>query len=232
LNGWAEFIAAFAVFLLSHAIPARPAVRAALVNSLGDRGFLIGYSVVSLIVLSWLIVATGRSPVVQLWPFAHWQIWAPNLAMPLACMLAAFGIGAANPLSFGGNPNARFDPAHPGITGVVRHPLLWAIALWSGSHILPNGDLAHVLLFGFFALLALAGMLVIDRRKRRQLGDAIWTNLAAQTSFWPFAALISRHWRPRSIRLDPMRIAIGLLAWLVLLLAHPFVIGVSPLPRY
>jgi uncharacterized membrane protein len=157
-------------------------------------------------------------------------MWAPNVAMPLVCMLAAFGIGAANPLSFGGNPNARFDPAHPGIVGIVRHPLLWAIGLWSASHVVPNGELAHVLLFGFFAVLALAGMLVIDRRKRRQLGVAVWRNLAERTSFWPFAALISRRWRPTSLRLDPMRIAVGLLAWLVLLLAHPFVIGVSPLP--
>jgi uncharacterized membrane protein len=230
LNGWVEFIAAFVVFLLSHAIPARPAVRAALVNSLGERGFLIGYSVVSLAILTWLIVATGRAPIVLLWDFAHWQMWAPNIAMPLVCMLAAFGIGAANPLSFGGNQNARFDPAHPGIVGIVRHPLLWAIGLWSGSHVVPNGDLAHVLLFGFFALLALAGMLVIDRRKRRQLGVAVWTNLAERTSFWPLASLIKRRWRPNSLRLDPMRIAIGLLAWLVLLLVHPLVIGVSPLP--
>jgi uncharacterized membrane protein len=230
VNGWAEFIAAFAVFLLSHAVPARPGVRTALVKALGERGFLLGYSVVSLVILAWLIVAAGRAPVVQLWDFAHWQMWAPNIAMPLACLLAAFGVGAANPLSFGGNPNARFDPAHPGIAGVVRHPLLWAIALWSASHVVPNGELAHVLLFGFFALLALAGMAVIDRRKRRQLGVAIWENLAERTSFWPLAALLARRWRPHPLRLDPMRIATALLAWLVLLLAHPFVIGVSPLP--
>jgi len=228
--GWAEFIAAFAVFLLSHAVPARPGVRAALVKALGERGFLIGYSVVSLAILAWLIVAAGRAPMIELWPFRHWQMWAPNLAMPLACMCAAFGIGAANPLSFGGHPNGRFDPAHPGIAGVARHPLLWAIALWSASHLVPNGDLAHVLLFGVFALLALAGMVMIDRRKRRQLGGQAWSHMAARTSLWPFAALISRRWRPRVLRIDPMRIAIGLLAWLVLLLAHPSVIGVSPLP--
>ncbi|KIZ39801.1 MULTISPECIES: NnrU family protein [Rhodopseudomonas] len=230
MNGWAEFVAAFAVFLLSHAVPTRPSVRAVLVKALGERGFLLAYSGVSVIILAWLIAAAGRAPVVVLWPFAHWQMWAPNLAMPLACMLAAFGVGAANPLSFGGHPNRRFDPAHPGIIGVVRHPLLWAIALWSGSHVVPNGDLAHVFLFGVFALLAFAGMVVIDRRKRRQFGAEAWTNMTQRTSFWPFAALIRRRWRPRVLRIDPKRIAIGLLAWLVLLLAHPPLIGVSPLP--
>jgi uncharacterized membrane protein len=230
VSGWSEFVAAFAVFLLSHALPARPALRQALVRRLGERGFLLGYSAVSLAILAWLIAAAGRAPVVPLWPFAHWQMWAPNLALPLACALAAFGIGAANPLSFGGNPKQRFDPEQPGILGVARHPLLWAIALWAASHLVPNGDLAHVVLFGVFVLLALLGMLVIDRRRRRQFGAESWNLLAARTSLWPFAAWLSGRWQPRGLKLDPARIAAALAAWLALLLAHPVVIGVSPLP--
>ncbi|MGP9810509.1 NnrU family protein [Rhodopseudomonas sp. NSM] len=230
MTGWTEFVAAFAVFLLSHAIPARPAVRERLVGALGERGFLIAYSVESLIVLTWLIIATGRAPYVELWPFEPWQMWAPNLTLPLACQLAAFGIGAANPLSFGGDPNKRFDPEQPGIVGLVRHPLLWTIGLWAAAHVVPNGDLAHVLLFGFFALIALAGMAIIDRRKRRRIGAETWNVLAARTSFWPFAALIAGRFKPRSWRISLVRLAIGLAAWLVLLLLHPLVIGVSPLP--
>ncbi|MFZ5739110.1 MAG: NnrU family protein [Pseudomonadota bacterium] len=230
MSGWTEFVAAFAVFLLSHAIPARPTVRARLVGALGERGFLIAYSIESLVVLTWLIVAAGRAPFVELWPFETWQMWAPNLALPLACQLAAFGIGAANPLSFGGDPRKSFDPEHPGVLGIVRHPLLWAIGLWAGAHAVPNGDLAHVLLFGFFALIALLGMTIIDRRKRRQFGAARWAELAARTSFWPFAALISGRFRPQRWRISLLRFGIGVAAWLSLLLLHPLVIGVSPLP--
>ena len=36
MTGWAEVAAAFAVFLISHALPARPAVRAPLVRALGQ----------------------------------------------------------------------------------------------------------------------------------------------------------------------------------------------------
>jgi uncharacterized membrane protein len=230
VSGWSEFAVAFAVFLLSHALPARPALRAALVGRLGERGFLLGYSAVSLLILAWLIAAAGRAPVITLWRFSHWQMWAPNLALPLACALAAFGIGAANPLSFGGDPKARFDPDQPGIVGLARHPLLWAIALWAGSHLVPNGDLAHVVLFGVFALLALAGMGVIDRRRRRQYGPQSWDLLAARTSLWPFAAWFGGRWQPRGLSIDPARLAAALAAWLALLLAHPVVIGVSPLP--
>ncbi|MBB5048778.1 putative membrane protein [Rhodopseudomonas rhenobacensis] len=230
LSDWAEFIAAFAVFVASHAVPSRPAVRAAMVARLSERGFLALYSGVSLLVLAWLIAAAGRAPFVPLWPFEHWQMLAPNLAMPFACLLAAFGVGAANPLSFGGNPNLPFDPDRPGIAGVARHPLLWAIALWSGAHLLPNGDLAHALLFGFFALIALAGMVMIDRRKQRRLGYEAWHALARNTSFWPFAALLDGRFRPRSFRIELKRAAIGLVAWLTLLALHAPVIGVSPLP--
>jgi uncharacterized membrane protein len=230
LSSWAEFVFAFAVFLLSHAIPARPGVRAALIGRLGERWFLVVYSIIALAVLAWLIVAAGRAPFVELWPFETWQMWAPNLVMPLVCVLAAFGVGAANPLSFGGNSSLAFDPARPGIAGLVRHPLLWAIGLWAAAHLVPNGDLAHVLLFGFFVGMALLGMMIIDRRKQRQLGRERWAALAANTSFLPFVALLSGRWRPRSFAIDRKRWAIGLAAWLTLLSLHASVIGVSPLP--
>ncbi|RJF77868.1 NnrU family protein [Rhodopseudomonas palustris] len=230
MTGWTEFVAAFALFLLSHALPARPAVRAKLVGALGEGGFLFAYSIESLLVLAWLIVAAARAPFVELWPFERWQMLVPNLALPLACQLTAFGVGAANPLSFGGDPRKRFDSDHPGIVGVVRHPLLAAIGLWAAAHAVPNGDLAHVALFGFFALIALFGMVIIDRRKRRQLGAETWARLAARTSFWPFAALITGRFRPDLRKISLLRVGVGLAAWLSLLWLHPIVIGVSPLP--
>jgi uncharacterized membrane protein len=230
LNGWTEFIVAFGVFLISHAVPAQPGFRAAMVAKLGERFYLLAYVIVSLAVLTWLIGLAGRAPRVELWPFEHWQKWAPNLAMPLVCILAALGVVAANPLSFGGNPNLRFDPQNPGIVGIVRHPLLWAIALWAAAHVVPNGDLAHVVLFGFFALIAVAGMVVIDRRKQKQLGRAAWLGLAARTTFWPLASLLTGRWKPIAISISPIRLAVGVAAYLTLLLSHAPIIGVSPLP--
>jgi uncharacterized membrane protein len=230
LSGWWEFSAAFVLFLLSHALPARPAVRATLISWCGERWFLVLYSTVSLAVLSWLIVAAGRAPFVELWPFANWQMLGPNLAMPLACLFAVFGVGAANPLSFGGNPHLPFDPDHPGIAGAARHPLLWAIALWAGAHLLPNGDLAHVILFGLFGLIALLGMVIIDRRKRRQFGAARWAQLAQNTSLLPLAALLTGRWRPKLRAISFTRLSIGVAVWLALLGLHAPVIGVSPLP--
>jgi uncharacterized membrane protein len=228
MGGWAEFLAAFAIFLLSHALPARPAARRRLAAMLGERGYLLAYSLVSIGVLAWLVAAAGRAPYVELWPYAPWQAWVPNLLMPVACLLVAFGVAAPNPLSFGGRA-AGFDPARPGIAGVARHPLLLAISLWAGAHVVPNGNLAHLLLFGAFAGFAILGMRIIDRRKRRLMGDANWTALAAHSSAWPLSAWFTGRWRPASPP-SPIRLGAGLLLWLLLLAAHPAAIGVSPLP--
>jgi uncharacterized membrane protein len=115
-GGWTEFAASYAVLLLSHALPARPAVRSKLVSALGLRGYLLAYGVASLAALTWLIVASGRAPYVPLWSSAAWQPWLANLVMPLVCLLIAFAIGAPNPLSFGGR-TAGFDPRRPGVAG-------------------------------------------------------------------------------------------------------------------
>lgn len=228
MAGWSEFLLATLAFLLSHALPARQAPRRWLAARIGERGYLVTYSAVSVAMLAWLVVAAGRAPYVALWDAAAWQRWVPNLAMPMACLLIGFSAGAPNPLSFGGR-SAGFDPEQPGIAGVARHPVLLAIALWAAAHAVPNGDLAHVLLFGAFTAFALLGMRLIDRRKRRQMGERTWRRLAARTSAWPLAALLDGRWRPRAL-VNPWRLGLSLLLWWVLLTLHAPVIGVTPLP--
>ncbi len=232
-NGWLDLAVAFVLFLALHGLPARPAVRRRLVASLGEAGYLVLYSTVSLLALTWLIVAAGRAPYLDVWAFAPWQLWVPNLAMPVCCFLVAFGIAAPNPLSFGGRTPQRFDPDRPGIAGVTRHPLLWALALWSASHLAPNGDLAHVLLFGGFALFAVLGMVAIDSRLKRSLGDAEWQRLARRTSLVPFAALARRRRWPSGVGANAeflVRLLGGAALYVMLLSLHERIIGVSPFP--
>jgi len=217
MPGWSEYILAFAVFFLSHALPVRPAVKARLVNRVGPAGFSLAYSVLSIIVLGWLISAAGRAPYVELWPRAPWQTWVPLVLMAFAAIILALAIARPNPLSFGGARNARFDPTDAGIVGWMRHPLLAAIAIWAAAHIVPNGDLAHALLFAVFLGFALLGMRLIDRRKRRQLGDD-WVRLAATS-------------RGLTVTGEgTIRLALGLGIYALLLWLHRPVIGVYPWP--
>ncbi len=210
MEGWGEYAAAWAVFLLTHAIPARPALKARLVGALGRVGYGLGYSAVSVAALAWLIGAAGRAPHVELWPWAPWQVHLTQGAMALACLIAALGIGAPNPFSLGGAQNERFDPARPGIVGLTRHPVLAALTLWALGHLAPNGDLAHVLMFGGFAVFALTGMRLIDRRRQRVMGEA-----------W------HRRQPARSLRGagNPWRWLAAAAAWWALALLHPVVIG-------
>ncbi len=228
MGGWGEFAAALALFLVSHAIPSQSALRAGLIARIGRRAYLALFNAVSLGLLAWLIVAAGRAPHVALWDQQPWHRWAINLVMPPAILLGVFGVGTVNPLSFGGRRQG-FDPEHPGVAGFVRHPLLWAFLLWAAAHLLANGDLAHLILFGGFALMAVGGMVAIDARNRRLLGAAEWARLARRTSSVPGAALLSGRWRPQD---GPTlwRVILALAIWPMLLWLHPMVIGVSPLP--
>ncbi len=222
--GWVGFIAAFAVFFVSHRVPLRPGVKVLLIDHLGRRGFTFAYSALSLAVLAWLIVAAGNAPFVALWPRAPWQTWVPLIVMAAVCVLICFGIGRPNPLSFGGVRNHLFDAGHPGIVRWVRHPLLVALALWAGAHLLPNGDLAHVILFGVFAAFALFGMRLVDQRKNRELGPGQWLALRRDIAAGPVVP------RPASWGGAVARLLLTAALYLLLLGAHPLVLGVSPLP--
>lgn len=231
--GWLEFITAGLLFLISHRVPALPSVRARLTNMMGERGFVITYAGMSLVLLVWLIVAAGRAPYVALWPFEAWQTWVPIIAMPIAFLLLVFSIGVPNPLSFGGGDETRFDPRHPGSVGFARHGILWAFALWSLGHMIPNGDVAHVVLFGVLALFSLTGMLVIDRRKKRQLGTERWQKLAHATSLWPGQSILTGRWTPQFWPITPntlTRLVLAMVLFLGTLWLHDYATGVSPLP--
>lgn len=220
---WIEFAAAFAVFFVTHAVPVRPPVRAALIVRLGRRGFTLVYSALSLAALAWVIGAAGRAPFVPLWPRAAWQSLVPIAAMLPACLILACALGRPNPFSFGGSAAQSFDLARPGVVRLSRHPFLLVLAIWALAHLVPNGDLAHVLLFGSFGVFALLGQRMIDRRKRRDLGDD-WQRLEAARQAAPL--------RPGASAATGAagRLALAVALYLGLILLHPLLFGVSPWP--
>ena len=220
--GWFEFAAAYAAFFLSHRVPVRPPIRTWLQARLGRGGFTLAYSLLSVAVLAWLIGAAGRAPYVQLWGWAPWQAYVPLSAMLPVCLILALSVARPNPFSFGGARNDRFDPSRPGIVRWARHPLLLALALWAAAHVVPNGDLARVILFGSFAGFAILGGRLVDRRKRREMG-ADWHRLQAAVARAPKVSL------PIS-GAALMRLVTGAALYSALLWAHPFLFGVSPIP--
>ncbi|MGH1370030.1 MAG: NnrU family protein [Maritimibacter sp.] len=215
--GWFQFILSLVAFFAAHAIPVRPTVKAKLVRLLGQRGYSLIYSVVSFVILTWVVLAAGRAPFVLLWGYAPWQKYVALTLMLVATWILSLGIARPNPLSFGGAQNDQFSKEHAGIVAWVRHPLLVAIGFWAFAHVVANGDLAHVVLFGLFAAFSLLGMRIIDRRKRRLMGQN-----------WIEPGTLTR--RITVTRSGVLRILIGLGFYLMLVSIHGPVIGVSPLP--
>jgi len=58
------------------------------------------------------------------------------------------------------------------IKSAVRHPMLVATKLWAVAHLLANGNLADVLLFGGFLAWAVADRISLKRRSPRSLHTA------------------------------------------------------------
>lgn len=213
-------------FLLMHLLLSFHPIRSRLVARLGDRRFQGLYSLIVLIPFVLIFVGWLYRPFVPLWDPAPWTRWVPLVVMPVSFVLVVAGYTTRNPAT-AGQQDALGQPL-PGILTITRHPALVGYALWAASHLPPNGDLASVLLFGSFFLLATLGAVHIDARRRRELGPA-WDAVVAQTSIVPFAAIARGRVRPNARGLGVRTLA-GLLAYVAMLLLHEWEIGVSPFP--
>ncbi|MEZ5839764.1 MAG: NnrU family protein [Hyphomicrobiales bacterium] len=224
-----EYLLAYAIFLSAHVIPAVPALKGRLVGLAGQRGYVIGYSLLSTGLLVWLIVAALRAPYVGLWEAAPWTRTLALVIVPFSLALLGAGVASANPLSV-----SFIRPAHaeavPAIARITRHPILWGFALWSAAHVLPNGDLATSSLFGGFALFSFVGMIAVDAKKRRSFGERKWQEMTRGAANLPFAAIASGRTRPALDRAMVIGGLVGLAAAAGLLLGwHVALFGVDPL---
>jgi uncharacterized membrane protein len=172
-------------------VPAIPALRSRLIGLFGRRLYLIAYSLVSLSTLVWIFYAALQIDFIALWDSQPWQAWVTLILTPIGLFLLLAGLTSPNPLSISVR---RSGATQGGIVAITRHPVLWGFMLWAGSHIVPNGDLRSLILFGALFFFALVGIPLTERRARRRLGDD-WPALAASTSILPFAAIIvGRAW--------------------------------------
>jgi uncharacterized membrane protein len=168
--------------------------RTATIARLGEGPWKGLYSLASAVGLVLIVVGYGmarRDPTVLYTPPAALR----HLA--LVVMLPVF------PLLF-----AAYLPGR--IRAATKHPFLLAVKVWAFAHLLANGTLADVLLFGAFLAWAVADRISVKRRP------------AAQTHEVPAAPA-----RPTN---DAVALVGGLVVYAVFLLwAHRWIIGVSPL---
>ena len=87
---------------------------------------------------------------------------------------------------------------------LIRHPQLAAVALWSGGHLLANGDSRSLVLFGGLLIWSLVEMFAINRRQEA------WVKPPVKGVWIEFLTLI-----------------LGGVLFTALLLAHPYLSGIK-----
>jgi uncharacterized membrane protein len=184
-----SLIAASAFFLLIHFGVSGTRLRDVLVTRIGAGPYRGAFALASVVGLVWMSSAYGRAPLVDLW---GQLIGLRPLAFVLVLVAFLFvGIGLATPSPTQVGMESKLAQGTDIVRGVVRitrHPFLWGVGLWAFVHLIENGDLASVILFGSLLLLALAGTTFIDAKRRRSFGDQ-WSQFAQATSNLPFAAI-------------------------------------------
>lgn len=217
---------AFAGF---HMVPSSQ-VRIWVVQRAGEPTYLIGFSIISVLTLVWLVIAFYDAPRgAQLWfPGATW-VWIQAILMLFALALITGGLGRPNPSSIGqGRAVERVDVSR-GIFAVTRHPVMWGIAVWAITHIISQPSLRALLFFGALLVVALLGSWRQEQRKAREWGEA-WERWRAKTSFWPFAAILAGR-NSLNVRAVGYHLLVAaVLLWLGLLHGHGWLFGANVLP--
>jgi len=182
------------VLLGAHVFVTFRGARARMIENLGQNGYRALFSIIAIIGLALIIWGYGEYR-------AHeWvQVWSPPAFMrhiTVGLMLfAAIFITAA------------FIPSH--IKMKLKHPMLASIKTWALAHLLSNGDLGSIILFGSFL-----GWGVYARIAAKRRGD-----LGATTA-------------PAGWTNDVIVVVLGIVIFLALGYAfHPIVIGVPVFGR-
>lgn len=187
-------IAAVALFVGGHFLLSANGVRPFLVNKLGDKGFQGAYSLIILAGLVATVFAFRAAPVEPLWQLGDLARYLATIMMPIALILIVLGVSSPNPTASGGEKFLQENWQPQGIVTITRHPFLWGTGLWSVGHLLVNGNVAALILFGGIAILSFCGMLAIDGKRERQCGE-FWKTYSQRTSLLPFAGATPVDWR-------------------------------------
>jgi uncharacterized membrane protein len=129
-----------AIFFSVHVFTSFIDARDALIAVHGERKYKAAYSLLSAAGLGFMIWGMRVSEPVGLWSAPAFGRDLALWLMPLAFILLA----------------GAYVPSN--LKRVTAHPMLWGVALWSILHLLANGDLASVFLFGSFALYSFYAM--------------------------------------------------------------------------
>jgi len=176
------------IFMTVHLIPTFVDLRQKLIAWKGETSYTVGYSCAAMVGLILIIIGKSRAARVPVWDAPGWAYHLAPIFMLAALILLP----------------AAYMPTN--LKRFIRHPFLTGIALWAFSHLLVNGDLAAVILFGGFGAFALFDMWSSNRRGAEKSTTKV------------------------PIYRDIVLLVVGAIAFSVILHLHPYLFGVSAIP--
>ena len=186
-------IVGIVVFLGIHLCRRSRACATALIGRFGETGYKALFSLLSIAGFVLLVWGFAHAPVIQVWTPPAWTRW-----VAIVLMLPAFIFLVA-----------AYVPGQ--IKAKLKHPFLVAIKTWALAHLIANGDLASIVLFGSFLAYAVYDRITLKRRQPTSLIGVPGTG------------------GPRN---DVIAIVLGVVLYVLFLVwLHPLLIGTAPLPH-
>jgi len=211
-------IVASVAFVGTHFLMSHP-LRKGMVGAMGEPGFAITYSIVSLLTFGWMIwaypAASAEAPT-PLWDAGRWGFILATLLMWLGSVLFMGSLRRNPAFPRPGKPIQKIDDPN-GVYAITRHPMMWGFALWGLVHMIVNPTEASLILSLSIVFLALVGAVMQDKKKEELLGD-LWRGWEAKTSFIPYGRGLKSA--------DAFALATGTIVWLGATWVHNPPVGV------
>lgn len=139
------------LFFAVHLVPTSPSLRQGLVERFGEGTFKVAFAVLALVGFALIVVGYHK---LQVMPGKNPVLWDPpawtrHIAFLLMLPAMIFLVAAYVP--------SRIRTA-------LKHPMLVAIKTWALSHLLVNGDLGSLVLFGTFLAYAVYDRISLKSR--------------------------------------------------------------------
>jgi uncharacterized membrane protein len=214
-----ELLIALSLFVGTHFLMSHP-LRARLVGALGNNGFQIVYSLVSLGTFFGAIKHYRQVPdAAPLW-VAGDGLWALASLLMLVGSILFAGSLIGNPALATPGAATLTKSTPRGALAITRHPMMWGFASWSLCHLLVSPQPKMIALCVALGFLAIAGSAGQDRKKAVLMG-ADWQAWQSRTSFTPFAGQISGRISWASAMLPRTVWLAGIALWLIATKFHP-----------
>lgn len=191
--GLSTLILGLIIFFVPHVFVTRREARARLIARIGEGPYKIAFSIVSAIGIALIAYGFARYRATEWISLWYPPVWTRHLALQLN-WLAAICVAAA------------YIPGN--IRRALKHPMLVGVKLWAFAHLIANGDLGSVILFGSILAWAVFDRITLKRRSDSGAPEP-------RNGGWPA---------------DIVALVVGTVAYLaIVFLVHPILFGVAVL---